>query len=198
VRRIALFGGTFDPPHHGHLVVAQDVAEALELDALYLVPSGTPPHKREAPVSPALVRLEMVRAAIDGDLRLHASEIELRREGPSYTVDTLRAVRERRSGAELFFLLGADQFAELDTWKEPEEVARLARLTVLTRGGEDPSTAGPRVEVPHDSVPVTRIDVSSTRIRERVRAGRPIRYLVPEAVRRIIQRERLYLDSWWS
>lgn len=193
-KRIALFGGTFDPPHHGHLVVAQDVVEILGLDALYFVPARTPPHKRDEPRSPAEVRLAMVRAAIQGDLRLHASAVEIRREGPSYTVDTLRELHARPGSARLFFVMGVDQFAELHAWKEPEEVARLSRLVVITREGDDPESVDPGVEVPYDFVPVTRIDISSTRIRERVREGRPIRYLVPEAVRRIIERQRLYLE----
>ncbi len=193
-KRIALFGGTFDPPHHGHLVVAQDVVEALELDALYFVPAGMPPHKRDEPMSPARLRLEMVRAAVRDDLRLHASGIEVRREGPSYTVDTLRELEGRPGSGRLFFVMGVDQFAELHTWKEPEEVARLARLVVITREGDDPESVDPGVDVAYDFVPVTRIDISSTRIRERVREGRPIRYLVPEAVRRIIERQRLYLE----
>jgi len=193
-KRIALFGGTFDPPHHGHLVVAQDVVETLELDALYFVPAGMPPHKRDEPMSPARLRLEMVRAAVRDDLRLHASGIEVRREGPSYTVDTLRELEGRPGSGRLFFVMGVDQFAELHTWKEPEAVARLARLVVITREGDDPESVDPGVDVPWEFVPVTRIDISSTRIRQRVREGRPIRYLVPEAVRRIIERERLYLE----
>ncbi|HSR43042.1 MAG TPA: nicotinate-nucleotide adenylyltransferase [Longimicrobiales bacterium] len=193
-KRIALFGGTFDPPHFGHLVVAQDVVETLELDALYFVPAGTPPHKRDEPMSSARLRLEMVRAAVRDDLRLHASAIEVRREGPSYTVDTLRELEGRPGSGRLFFVMGVDQFAELHTWKEPAEVARLSRLVVITREGDDPEGVDPGVDVDYDFVPVTRIDISSTRIRERVREGRPIRYLVPEAVRRIIERERLYLE----
>lgn len=193
--RFALFGGTFDPPHLGHLVAAQDVVEALDLDALYFVPAAVPPHKRDEIFSPGRLRLEMLRASIGGDLRLAASDMELRREGPSFTVDTLRELRRRRPDAVLHFVLGVDQFAELHAWKEPEEVARLARLVVITREGDDPGSVEPGVDVSYDFVPVTRVDVSSTEIRQRVRAGRPIRYLVPDPVRRIIEREALYTSA---
>jgi nicotinate-nucleotide adenylyltransferase len=126
---------------------------------------------------------------------MSASDMELRREGPSFTVDTLREFRRRRPDVDLHFVLGVDQFGELHTWKEPGEVARLARLVVITREGDDPDSVDPGVDVPYDFVPVTRVDVSSTEIRERVRSGRPIRYLVPEPVRRIIERERLYRET---
>lgn len=190
--RVALFGGTFDPPHLGHLVVAQDVVEALDLDGLVFVPAGVPPHKRDERFSPGRLRLEMLRASVAGDPRLSASDMELRREGPSFTVDTLRALRAERPDAALHFVLGVDQFAELHTWKEPEAVARLARLVVITREGDEPESVDPGVEVDYDFVPVTRVDVSSTEVRRRVREGRPVRYLVPEPVRRIIDSEGLY------
>lgn len=193
--RFALFGGTFDPPHLGHLVAAQDVVEALSLDALYFVPARVPPHKQDRSFSPGRLRLRMIRAAIDGDLRLAATELELEREGPSFTVDTLREVRDRRPEAELHFVMGVDQFAELHAWKQPEEVARLAHVVVITREGDDPEAVDPGVDVPYRFVPVTRFDVSSTEVRRRVRNGRPVRYLVPDAVRRIIRRERLYRDA---
>lgn len=193
--RLALFGGTFDPPHVGHLIVAQDVVEALSLDALHLVPAGIPPHKQGEEMSPARVRLEMVAAAAGDDPRLEALALEVERRGPSYTVDTLRRVRRDRPDAELFFVMGVDQFAELHAWKEPRELARLARIVVITREGDRPDQVDPGVDVAYDFVPVTRVDVSSTDIRRRVRDGRPIRYLVPEAVRRIIRRDRLYSEG---
>lgn len=193
--RIALFGGTFDPPHVGHLIVAQDVVEALALDALHFVPAGEPPHKRDQEFTPAELRLEMVRAAVEGDPRLVASDVEMRRRGPSYTVDTLRALRELRPDDELYFVMGVDQYAALDTWKEPEAVAELARLVVITREGDEPDGARPDVDVEYTRIPVTRVDVSSTGVRRRIHLGRPIRYLVPDPVRRIIRRHRLYMEG---
>lgn len=189
--RLGVFGGTFDPPHNGHLIVAQDAYVGLRLDRVLFVPAALPPHKRAADsITAAAVRLEMVHAAVAGDDRFAAEPIELAREGPSYTVDTLRTLRQRTPSAELVLLVGADQFAEFSTWREPDEIVRLARLGVLTRSGSIGSTASENGRIAH--VLVTRIDVSSTEIRRRVREGEPIRYLVPAGVEAVIERERLY------
>jgi nicotinate-nucleotide adenylyltransferase len=189
VRRLGVFGGSFDPPHHGHLIVAADAAEALALDLLLFVPAADPPHKPGAVVAAADLRLAMLRGATAGDPRFAVDDLELRRGGTSYTVDTLRELRAREPDAELVLLLGIDQFGAFEGWREPRTVARLARLGVLARQGETPEPGGPFAATP---VPVTRIDISSTVIRERVAAGRSIRYLVPEAVRAIIEEARLY------
>jgi nicotinate-nucleotide adenylyltransferase len=133
----------------------------------------------------------MVRAAVAGDPRFAADDLELRRTGPSYTVDTLRALRDREPEAELVFLTGADNLADLPRWREPDEIARLATLAVVSRAGEALPADAP---YPAVAVAVTRVDVSSTEIRRRVAAGQSIRYLVPEAVRAVIERERLYRD----
>lgn len=188
--RIGIFGGTFDPPHVGHLIVASDACVALALDRLILVPSADPPHKRGQVAATAAQRLEMVRAAITGDPRLEVDDLELRREGASYTVDTLREMRGRWPDAELFFLVGVDQMREFHGWREPHEVARLARLAVVTREGEAPDPESP---FPHTVVPVTRIDLSATDIRRRVHEGVSIRYLVADEVRRRIEEWGLYL-----
>jgi nicotinate-nucleotide adenylyltransferase len=187
--RIGIFGGTFDPPHIGHLIAAQDALQSLPLDKVLFIPALVPPHKRGRTVSPADVRLRMIRAATQGDARFEVSDVELRRTGPSYTVDTLRQLQ---GGDELLLLIGVDQVREFSTWREPQEIMRLARLVMMARAG---------IEVPPESgivqytVPVTRIDVSSTLIRQRVAAGKPIRYLVPAAVAEIIVAERLYSGS---
>ena len=188
-RQIGVFGGTFDPVHLGHLRVASDAYEALSLDRVLFVPAANPPHKTGRPVSDAEHRLKMARAAIEGDSRFGVDDLEIRRGGTSYTVETLRELQSREPDAELVFLLGVDQFRSLDTWREPREVARLARLAVFARGGETHDLAGPYEGV---AVAVRRIDVSSTEIRSRVAAGRSIRYLVPEPVLRIIESQRLY------
>lgn len=193
--RVGIFGGTFDPFHVGHLVVAQDVVEMLELDRMIFVPAGVPPHKDAGVVSPASVRWAMVVAGVGEDPRFTASDLELRRPGPSYTVDTLREFRRQGVAGELFFLMGSDQLAEFHRWREPEEVGRLARVVVMAREGDDPDMATPGVEVDPLVVSVTRIDLSATRVRNRVREGRSIRYLVPDPVRRIILDERLYTGT---
>jgi nicotinate-nucleotide adenylyltransferase len=186
---IGILGGTFDPPHVGHLIVASDVHAALGLDRLLLIPSAAPPHKRGRVRASAEQRLRMVRAAVEGDPRFEVDDLELRRSDASYTVDTLRELRDRFPARELFFVIGVDQLQEFHTWREPEEVARLARLAVVSRGGE---SAGPDTPFPVRAVSVTRIDLSATDIRRRVAAGESIRYLVPDAVREIIEREKLY------
>lgn len=188
--RLGVFGGTFDPPHLGHLIVAQDAHARLSLDRVLFVPAAIPPHKRDRPQSPAALRLEMVRAAVAADPRFAVDDLELCRAGPSYTVDTLRELRRRDPDAELFLLLGADQARDFGTWREPHEIARLATLVLLTRAGVSATAPG------HDAaairLEVTRIDISSTDIRRRAAAGEPIRYLVPEGVEAIIRREGLY------
>ena len=185
--RLGVYGGAFDPPHLGHLVAASDACRVLRLDRLLWTPSAV--HPLKAVRTAAALRLEMVQAAIAGDPRFAADDLELRRTGPSYTVDTLRELRARDPGAALFFLTGADNLAELPRWREPHEIARLATLAVVSRAGEALPADAP---YPAVAVPVTRVDVSSTEVRRRVAAGESIRYLVPDAVRAVIERERLY------
>jgi nicotinate-nucleotide adenylyltransferase len=187
--RLGIFGGSFDPPHLGHLVAASDACDALGLDRVLWIPAARHPLKEGRVRTPPALRLEMVRAAIAGDPRFAADDLELRREGPSYTVDTLRALTGRHPGAALFLLAGADLLAELPRWREPDEVQRLATLAVLSREG-DALPAGAGLDAV--SVCVTRVDVSATEIRRRAAAGRTIRYLVPEAVRAVVERERPY------
>lgn len=191
-RLLGVFGGTFDPPHVGHVSVARGLLESEAFDELLWIPARVPPHKPDRVVTAAGIRLEMVRAATDGIEGLLVSDVELRREGPSYTVDTLRALRIAHPEAEPVLILGTDQFAELSTWKEPEALAGLARLCVLPREGTDPSEVDPGVEVEWSRACVPRVDVSSSDIRRRVREGRPYRDLVPDGVARIIDREGLY------
>jgi nicotinate-nucleotide adenylyltransferase len=187
--RLGVFGGTFDPPHLGHLVAASDACQVLALDRVLWVPSAVPPHKVQTVQASARDRLAMVRAAVEGDPRFEVESLELERSGPSYTVDTLRTLGERHSGAALFFLTGADNVAELPGWHRPDEILRLARLVVITRAGDHAHVpAAWNAEV----VRITRVDVSATEIRRRVAAGETIRYLVPEAVRAYIERAGLY------
>jgi nicotinate-nucleotide adenylyltransferase len=206
---VGVFGGTFDPPHVGHLIVAQDAALALELDRILFVPAGSPPHKLDAAVTDAALRAEMLQLAIGDDRRFAVDAVELERPGPSFTVETLRLLRERVPAAGWTLFMGADQYAEFGTWREPDQIRRLARIAVLTRSGAalpqpvDPG-AGPAqgrvagrggVTAIADGivqVDVTRIDISATEIRRRVAAGQPIRYLVPAAVEDFIHERRLY------
>ncbi len=195
-RKIGVFGGTFDPLHLGHLVAAQEVMEAMELDRILLVPAAHPPHKGTHGLTPGASRLRMVREAVLEDDRLGVCDLEVVRGGVSYTVDTLRELRRTHEDDHLFLVLGADQWRTFGTWRDPDEVAHLATVVVMTRegaGASDDAGFGDAPTPPHAEVAVPRIDISSTDIRRRVRGGRSIRYLVPEAVRRIIKAEKLYL-----
>ena len=178
-------------------MVAQEVAEALDLERIVFIPARVPPHKESREITAPEVRLEMVREAARGNDLFSVSEVELDREGPSFTVDTLRHFRAEEGDAELCFIMGADQVAEFATWQDPEIVAELARLVAMSREGTDPEQDTPLVlpsgaPVTFERVDVTRIDISSTDIRERVRGGRSIRYLVPDGVRRVIEDRQLY------
>lgn len=193
--RVGIFGGTFDPPHVGHVSVARDVADALDLDRVLWVPVRLPPHKSDVAVSAAFIRLEMVAAATAADPRFDASEIELNRPGPSYTVDTVRELRTVAPDAELFLIIGADQVRTLDTWREPEEVLRLATLVLMDRAGEAAREVAPPLQGIEGAlhVPVGRVDVSSSEVRARVAAGEDVSGMVPESVSDIILREGLYV-----
>jgi nicotinate-nucleotide adenylyltransferase len=197
---IGLFGGTFDPPHAGHLIVAQDAALALGLDRILFIPAAQPPHKQGKAVTGAALRLDMLELAVAADPRFGIERLELERSGPSFTVDTLRILREA-ADVEMTLLLGADQYAEFESWREPAEIRRLARLAVLMREGTSGAAAGPEASWRPSAaemadgtlgVAVTRIDISSTAVRRRVAEGMPIRYLVPPAVERFIHDHRLY------
>jgi nicotinate-nucleotide adenylyltransferase len=208
-----IFGGTFDPPHVGHLIVAQDAALALGLDRILFVPSARPPHKRNADVTPADVRAEMLALAIRDDARFAMDTLELDRPGASYTVDTVRELVEREPAVHWTLLIGADQYEEFEDWRDPAGIRRLARIAVLmrqgTHGGDaarstgrrsagDGTPAGPMTHPlagTDVALDVTRIDVSATQVRERVAAGLPIRYLVPRAVEEFIFERKLYLRN---
>ena len=190
-RGVALFGGTFDPPHIGHVTVARDAFEALSVRRVVWIPCGHPPHKLPSRLTSPELRLEMTRAAVANDERFRVSDVEVRREGVSYTVDTVREAVGAASGTRPFLLIGPDQAAAFRGWREPGEIARLARLVVMVPGdGAYGRVPSPGVE--HTELPVTRVDISSTQLRARVREGRPLRRLVPEAVRAIVEREGLY------
>jgi nicotinate-nucleotide adenylyltransferase len=185
--RLGIFGGSFDPPHVGHLLVAADAIDTLALDRLIFVPAAVQPLKAGRDAAGPSHRLAMVRLLVNGDPHLAADSIEIDREGLSYTVDTLTAFAERYPDAERFFLVGADVLSAFGQWRDPEAVLRLATLAVMRRAGESGG-------IPEGAVRVEtrRVDVSSTEVRDRVRAGRTIRGFVPEAVAAYIAANRLY------
>jgi len=189
--RLGILGGTFDPPHIGHLLAAVDAYEALVLDRLFLVPANAQPLKAGLAAAPAHQRLAMVKLLTGGDDRFAADAVEIERAGLSYTVDTLKTFAQRFPDAERFFLVGEDAMTAFGEWRAPEQIVKLARLAILRRPG---ATVGPAVIAPEGTIALaTRlVDVSSTEIRQRVRAGRSIRGFVPESVAKFIETERLY------
>lgn len=193
LERIGLFGGTFDPPHVGHLVTAVNVRHALRLDLVILMVANVPWQKQGTrAISPADDRLAMVDAAVADVEGLVVGDLEVRRGGDSYTADTLAELARLHPAAELFTIVGDDAAAGIDTWARADEVAARSSLVVVDRPGipvELPSGyPWIRVEVPH-------LEVSSTDLRERVRDGRPLDYLITDPVQRIVRERSLYLEA---
>ncbi len=194
--RLGIMGGTFDPPHLGHLACAEEALEAANLDAVLFVPTGRPAFKQDRLVTAGEVRLAMVAAAVAGNPAFAVSALEVERPGVTYAVDTLRELREELPGVELVFIVGADAALTLPRWRKSAELARLATFAAATRPGFEVGEQALRDLREHgfDVRPfaVPGLDISSSALRRRVYAGRTIRYLVPEAVRKIIEEESLY------
>jgi nicotinate-nucleotide adenylyltransferase len=195
--RTAVFGGSFNPIHYGHLVLADEVLDALALDLILFVPAAVPPHKSPAYLAPAPDRYAMVEAAVAGHPKFAVSDLELRRAGPSYTVDTLAALHIPR--ADLFLIVGSETFLDLLTWHEPRRIAQLARLVVVPRVGSafDPESDAVRKVVREIGdepllVRATSLPISASDLRRRVREGRSVAYRLPQSVAAYIQAKRLY------
>jgi nicotinate-nucleotide adenylyltransferase len=197
--RLGLFGGTFDPIHLGHLILAEQCREACNLDRVWFVVAGEPPHKR-GDRTPVAHRLEMARIAIAGHPHFEVSEIEASRPGPHYSVETLASVRAERPQDDLFFLIGADSLVDLPGWRDPAGIARLATIVVVNRPGiEEIEPAnlpefGP-VAKPLQLVTIPPIGIASSDLRRRLADNRTIRYLVPRAVEAYIQAHGLYSEQ---
>ncbi len=189
--KIGLFGGSFDPVHLGHLLVARAAREELGLDKLCFIPAAQSPFKPAVTHAPAPQRLRLLRLALAGETAAEIDDLEIRRGGVSYTVDTLRHYAEKFPGAELFYLIGADQVALLPQWHEAGELARLAQFVVAPRPGETP----PKLAAPFRGRALRGfpLAVSSSEIRARVKAGLPVGGLTPPAVAEAIANNRLYL-----
>ena len=189
--RIGVLGGTFDPPHFGHLAVALDVRHHLELHRLLLVVAHDPWQKSgHRGITPASERLAMTRAAVDGIDGLEVSDLEIRRGGETYTADTLAALGAEHPRSQLYLIVGSDAAAGLDTWKRPDEVRTLATTVVVERGGV--SGARPPAGWDHVVVPVPALEISSSDLRERFAAGRPVAAMVPPAVVDVVHAAGLY------
>ena len=185
--KIGLFGGSFDPIHHGHLILARDAMESLGLDRVIFIPVNVSPHKLAHPPVAARLRCEMVAAAIAGESRFSMDACEAEREGPSFAVDTVRVMRRSFPQAELFYFIGEDNVSSLHTWREIDELKKLASFVVLARGNLQPVEGFPVIS--------RNIDISSTDIRNRIAQGLPVRYLLPDAVCAILTRHQLYLND---
>jgi nicotinate-nucleotide adenylyltransferase len=190
-RRIGIMGGTFDPIHHGHLVAASEVATLFDLDEVIFVPTGEPWQKVERRVSPAEHRYLMTVIATASNPRFWVSRVDIDRAGPTYTIDTIRDIEKQRPGAEFFFITGADALAQILSWKDAAEALKLARFVGVTRPGYELSDA----HLPIDSVTlldVPAMAISSSDCRDRVAAGQPVWYLVPDGVVQYISKHGLY------
>lgn len=200
--RIGLYGGSFDPIHFGHLISARSIAEQLDLERIVLIPSARPPHKQGVTMTSAEHRLAMARTAVEGDPLFEVSDVELHREGPSYTYDTVgQFLNVYGEDAMLCWIIGGDTLPELPSWYRVAELVQRVRIVTATRPGwtpPDPAILTPAVgseaarSLLADSLTTPEIDISATDIRQRVRDGRSIRYMVPESSRSYIARHGLY------
>ena len=186
--KLALYGGTFDPIHHGHLILAREARERLGLDRVVFIPAARSPFKPGVALTPPEVRLEMVRAAVEGEPGFEVDASEITRGGTSYTIDTVLGARERWPEAELWWLIGADHVGELPKWHRAEELSALVRFAVLDRAvGGETTHSFPRI--------ARTIDISATEVRTRVARGASIGYLVPPAVQALIAQHGLYQST---
>ena len=190
--RLGVLGGTFDPPHTGHLVLAEHAREQLGLGKVLWVPAGEPWRKPDRRVTPGEQRAEMVALAIEGNEAFELSRLEIERAGPSYSVETLEALRAQYPDDELVFIIGRDALLDLPDWRRPERLVELATLAVAPRAGRDVVDAPPGLDARIEQIDMPRIDISATDLRSRAAEGRSLRYLVPDAVERYIRERGLY------
>ncbi|PYI49030.1 MAG: nicotinate (nicotinamide) nucleotide adenylyltransferase [Verrucomicrobia bacterium] len=187
LKKIGIYGGSFDPIHHGHLILAREAREVLDLEKVIFVPAALSPLKARAAAATGDMRLKMLHAAIKGEERFTVNDCELRRPPPSWTIDTVLEIRKRETDSEIYLLIGEDNVATLDRWRRFDELKEMVRFVVLDRTG---SQMQRNYQIVH-----RKIDISATEIRQRVAHGQSIRYLVPPAVEQLIQREKLYREQ---
>ncbi|WP_347488049.1 nicotinate-nucleotide adenylyltransferase [Desulfoscipio sp. XC116] len=198
-RRIGLMGGTFDPIHHGHLVAAEEARCQFGMEKVIFIPTGKPPHKTGRDISPPEHRLEMTEKAVSSNPYFTISDLEIQREGLSYTIDTVRAMKELYAGWEMFFITGSDAVLEILAWKNVDGLLKECFFVAATRPGFQLGSVSHKLgHLPEGSlakiktIEVPALAISSTDIRNRVRQGRPIKYLLPEAVEKFIYQNNLY------
>ena len=196
--RLGVYGGTFNPVHYGHLLAAEQCREQCRLDEVWFVPASVPPHKPHDAIAPGAQRAEMLELATAGHPRFRVSRIELDRDGPSFTVDTLQQIAGEEPARELYLLVGGDMLADLPTWREPARILELAEVLVVNRGRREPdprivtSSLGDHVADRFQVVSMPGIDLSASDIRKRVQAGRSVRFMTPRAVEMYIHQHELY------
>ena len=199
--RVGIFGGSFNPVHTGHLVLAQDALERFGLRKVIWIPAAQPPHKPSQALAPAADRLEMLRLALQGDPRFEVSEDEVNRGGVSYTVDTVQRLQDRRPDVQWTLIIGGDTLRELHTWKDIGRLLTLCQIVTVARPGFAADQMDPallRLPEPWprkllaDVITGHRVEIASSELRQRIQRGQSIRYLVPEAVERYIRERRLY------
>ena len=197
--RLGIYGGTFDPIHYGHLLLAERCREQLQLDEVWFIPAGTPPHKQGRVTTPARARADMIEFAVSGFPEFKVSRIEMERGGPSYTVQTLEQLRTAAPSRELFLLMGADSIAEFATWKDPARILELAQVVAVNRAGESPDLSSLQSlleQTGHSvrTVEMPAMGVSASEIRSRVTHGLSIRFLTPRPVEMYIRQHKLYAE----
>ena len=184
--KIGIYGGTFDPIHHGHLILAREARELFGFEKVIFVPAAVSPFK-SSPAATAQVRLSMLRAAIEGEPGFELDDCELRRPPPSYAIDTIAEIRNRKGDAQIYYLIGEDNLPTLQKWHRFNELRKAVQFIVLDRTGAPPDHPYPIVH--------RKVDISATEIRKRVASGQSIRYFVPQAVEEIIRREKIYQEQ---
>jgi nicotinate-nucleotide adenylyltransferase len=187
LKKIGVYGGTFDPVHHAHLILARDALEQLGFDQIIFVPAAISPLKKSGPIASGEVRLAMLRAAIQNELQFAVNDCELRRGAPSYTIETVEEIRRDNPDASIYCMIGEDNVGSLTQWHRFAELEKLVEFVVLDRSGSSPRHSYPVIN--------RKIDISATEIRRRVASDRSIRYFVPPAVEEIIAREKLYQEQ---
>jgi nicotinate-nucleotide adenylyltransferase len=199
--RLGLYGGSFDPVHYGHLLLAECCRETLHLDEVWLIPAAVPPHKQSREQAAGKHRLEMLELALAGHEQIKASRLEIDRGGVSYTIDTLAEINATHPGAQLFLLMGADSLNDLPTWRQPARICELSIPAVVRRGGASPpdfSVLAPLVSAERlalirtAQVQMPLIELSSTELRERAALGKSLRYRTPRAVEKYVETHQLY------
>ncbi len=198
-KKIAIMGGTFDPIHYGHLVTAEAVMHEYQIDQVLFIPSGQPPHKTNSQVTSAEHRYLMTLLATETNPRFFSSRIEIDREGYTYTIDTIRELKVMYPESEIYFITGADAFSNILSWKNPEMLLSSCHFVAATRPGYSRQKAAPKIEAVMEQhadtlhyLEVPALSISSSEIRNRVREGRPIKYLLPETVENYIYKHGLY------